>query len=405
MNTKQKVILFGRGMVFQRKKERLFDLYEVTAILDNSIVPISKYETESLAVANFVDPAMYNAGIILINPKDIGKYPETIQQSDVPIVLLSYALGDMYRQLLGLGIAAERIWFGPMIEPYNTFEKMLFEDGGKLVAEGKDIYYHNQKINLYLKTNPSALEMLTDALKKTPLYRHSDQILKALPLSPLDDTYGMNRGTPVDRYYIEKFLSVHSTSIRGTVMEVGDREYTKKFGADNVIESLVLHVEEENPELNQIKGDFTTGDGLIEESIDCLICTQTLPFIYDLFAAADHIVKILKKGGIALITVAGISQIIQYEKLHYGHFWSFTDQSLKRLFEENSDIDLVDVTAYGNVKASTAFLYGIGYEELKAEDLDFHDPNYQLIVAAVVKKKERDRNDNENITHDPAGSE
>ena len=132
---------------------------------------------------------------------------------------------------------------------------------------------------------------------------------------------------------------------------------------------------------------MSTGEGLTEESVDCLICTQTLPFIYDVRSAADHIVRILKRGGTALLTVAGLSQIIQYEKMHYGHFWSFTEQSLRRLFEENAEVDCVDVVTYGNVKTSTAFLYGISYEELSRRDLDFNDPNYQLLVAAVIKKK------------------
>ena len=52
-----------------------------------------------------------------------------------------------------------------------------------------------------------------------------------------------------------------------------------------------------------------------------------------------------------------------------------------------SEVDCVDVVTYGNVKTSTAFLYGISYEELSRRDLDFNDPNYQLLVAAVIKKK------------------
>ena len=406
MSLKEKVLLFGRGMVYQRKKERLFENYEVAAVLDNAVP--SRWESavwESSAVNPAESTAREESGVIVMNPAELAGHPEFGKSSDIPIVLLSYALGDMYRQLRELGVSQKRIRFGPMIEPYNTFENMLFSDGGELVFEEEEIFYQDQKWNLHIKTDPSNLEKLTDVLKGTPLYRRSEDVVNGLPLTPLDDTYGMNRGTPIDRYYIEQFLTSHKKYICGTVMEIGDREYTKKFGGNRVTDSLILDVEKENLKNRQIKGNFATGEGLLEESIDCLICTQTLPFIYDLCSAADNIVRILKRGGTALITAAGISQIIQYEKLHYGHFWSFTEQSLRRLFEENADVEFVDAVTYGNVKSSAAFLYGISCEELTQEELDFHDPNYQLIVAVVVKKKGGNGADDEDLAYDSAGNQ
>ncbi len=369
MERKEKVLLFGRGMVYRRKRNALFDNFEVVAFLDNAVDPVEQ---------TIIDE---ETGIRVLNPSIIVQYPA------VPVILLSYALGDMYRQLLDLGIKKERIRFGPMIKPYNTFEKMLFDTGGQLVFEGREIIYQNEDLNLYLKTEPSDLEKLMDTLKDVEIHPDSQQILDALPCSPLDDKYGMNRGTPVDRYYIEQFLNAHKEEIRGTVMEIGDRTYTQKFGEGRIRESLILHVDQADQNRNLIKGNFATGEGLTDQSVDCLICTQTLPFIYDLPSAADNMVRILKSGGTALITVGGISQIIQYEMLHWGHFWSFTDLSLRRLFEDITDVDSVEVSVYGNVKTATAFLYGISYEELSSEELDFHDPCYQLIIAAVVKKR------------------
>jgi hypothetical protein len=39
-------------------------------------------------------------------------------------------------------------------------------------------------------------------------------------------------GTPVDRYYIERFQSEHAERIRGNVLEVKDASYTRRFGAE-----------------------------------------------------------------------------------------------------------------------------------------------------------------------------
>lgn len=367
MREKEKALFFGRGMVYQRKKEALLHIYEPEAFLDNAV----DQETEA-------DEEM---GIPVIHPEEIDKYP------DLPVILLSYALGDMYQQLLNQGVAEERIRLGVSLEPYNTFEKMLFENSGELISKDGDIYYVNKEEGISIKTNPSDLQALKKELQGSSKYPDAQGLLKALPLYPLDDSYGMNRGTPIDRYYIEKFLEAQKKWIHGTVMEIGDRFYTQKFGGEQVTDSIILHVEKENAANHQIKGNFATGEGLTEESIDCLICTQTLPFIYDLRSAADNILRILKRGGVALITVGGISQIIQYEQIHYGHFWSFTSQSLSRLFEEIEAVDTVEIFSYGNVKTATAFLYGISYEELKQEELDIFDPSYQLILAAIIKKK------------------
>jgi hypothetical protein len=43
-----------------------------------------------------------------------------------------------------------------------------------------------------------------------------------LPYEPLSDQYGFDRGTPVDRRYIEAFLRVHRDAIQGRVLEVQD---------------------------------------------------------------------------------------------------------------------------------------------------------------------------------------
>ena len=375
MEQKEKVILFGRGMVYQRKKESLYRRYEVIAILDNAVKP-----------GDPIYPSIEHREIVM-NPADLGKFPDMLQDPDVPVILLSYALGDMSGQLRELGVPAKRFRFGPEIGPYNTFERMLFGNGGELIWEEGDIFYRNREHRLDMKIDPSDLEKLAESLKDTPLYPKADGILQNLPQVPLDDTYGMCRGTPVDRYYIEAFLDLQKERIGGKVMEIGDRAYTERFGGEKVTESVILHVEREAPKINQIKGDLSTGEGIEAESVDCLICTQTLPFIYDVRSAVCQIVKLLKRGGTALITAAGISQIIQYEMIHYGHFWSFTEQSMRRLFEGIAEVESVDVFTYGNVKASAAFLYGISSEELSREDLEFHDPNYQLIVAAVIRKK------------------
>ena len=56
------------------------------------------------------------------------------------------------------------------------------------------------------------------------LRRHIDKVdLSSLEgTEPVSRLFGYDRGTPVDRYYMEKFLGGHSADIRGRVLEIGE---------------------------------------------------------------------------------------------------------------------------------------------------------------------------------------
>ena len=53
-------------------------------------------------------------------------------------------------------------------------------------------------------------------------------------LTPVSTDWGFDRGRPVDRYYIERFLQQHAADIRGHVLEIGDDAYTRRFGGGQV---------------------------------------------------------------------------------------------------------------------------------------------------------------------------
>ena len=205
-------------------------------------------------------------------------------------------------------------------------------------------------------------------------------------LSPISSVFGFDRGLPIDRYYIERFLKENAPYIRGHVLEVGDNTYTKKFGR-NIIKSDVLHLTKDNPKATII-ADLTSADSIPSNMFDCIILTQTLNQIFDIFSAIRHLYRILKPGGVLLATVPGISQISRYDMKRWGDYWRFTTLSIKKLFEEVFPPYNIKINAYGNVLSAIAFLHGIAAEELKPEELDFHDPDYEvLIVVRATKPK------------------
>ncbi|HEX7185059.1 MAG TPA: glycosyltransferase [Thermoanaerobaculia bacterium] len=202
-------------------------------------------------------------------------------------------------------------------------------------------------------------------------------------LEPVSRAFGFDRGLPVDRHYIEGFLARHAEDVRGRVLEVGDDSYTRRFGGDRVAVRDVLHVSAESPAAT-IVADLSEGgadgSGIPSGAFDCAVIVQTLHLIWDTRAAMRTLRRILRPGGVLLLTVPGISPIDAGEWGSSWH-WSFTPLSLRRLAEEAFPPDRVEVESHGNVLAACAFLQGLAAGELRPEELDHHDPCYPVVVT------------------------
>ena len=196
--------------------------------------------------------------------------------------------------------------------------------------------------------------------------------------------WGFERGTPVDRGYIEDFLRERMPDIAGRVLEVKDSAYTRQFGGEQVTESSVLDVDPQNPDAT-IVTDLNNAVDLQSEAFDCIILTQTLHLIYEVRSCLSHLERSLAPGGVLLLTVPGITRV---PRSHEGHwYWSFTRDSVQRLLNEKFAPSLVDVSAHGNILAATAFLHGLAREELRSDELGLYDPEYPLIICARAQKK------------------
>lgn len=204
-------------------------------------------------------------------------------------------------------------------------------------------------------------------------------------LKPFSRIWGLDRGTPVDHYYIEQFLSAHAGDIQGHVLEMGDRRYTRKFGAERVHKSDVLHLVPGNPEAT-IVGDLTTREAIPSSQFDCILIINTFQLIYDLDSAIESCYDGLKPGGILLAHFPGICTICPEDSAWAGDYWRFTSQSVGRLTEKYFLATDVSIKAYGNVLTSAAYLYGIAAEELPAQSLQYHDPNYELVITLRAVK-------------------
>ena len=204
-------------------------------------------------------------------------------------------------------------------------------------------------------------------------------------VTPIDPNWGFERGTPIDRVYVEQFVAANTADIRGHVLEIAAPDYTTRFGR-GVERVDILMATEGNPQAT-IVGDLTDAPQIPSDAFDCAIVTQTLQFVYDIRAALATLHRIVAPGGVLLATVPGITKISPPEDEEYGEWWHFTARSAQRLAEEAFGAGNVESRSYGNVLSAAGFLYGLAAADLKAEELAAHDRLYEVIVGVRAVKR------------------
>ena len=195
---------------------------------------------------------------------------------------------------------------------------------------------------------------------------------------PLSRRWGFDRGTPVDRWYIERWLAGEAETIQGSVLEVKDSGYTTRFGT-RVTASHVLDVDPSNAEATLV-ADLEQPAGFPQKAFDCIVVTQTLQYVYDLGSAVETIHRALRPGGVCLATVPLISRL-DPDVPAGNEFWRLTGAVCSRLFAARFGSANVAVSERGNVRAASAFLLGLAAEELSERELATADPQYPIITT------------------------
>ncbi|MCM1038077.1 MAG: class I SAM-dependent methyltransferase [Ruminococcus sp.] len=348
-------------------KEQIKKKYEIAALLDNKAV-MGEMEYDQSAL------------VPIYHPADV-RVPQKY-----PILIMTRHFIDVCAQLLQLGIDENRILFGVSLFPQNSVEQIAFYDGNGLKLEDKKIvlYINDQRKNVISSMEEYEKAVVECAREKGRKQNHMIEKIADMPTVPASRLFGTERGKPIDRYYIEMFLDNHKKWIRGDSLEIAETTYSVKYGEDRLKNAYMLHVDGWGE--NALKGNLETGEGIEENRFDTVIITQTLMFIYDIQSAARNTYRMLKPGGTALITVAGISQISRYDADNWGSYYSFHEDAVRRLFEPLFTKEKTEILSYGNVKTAVSLLYGLCCEDLKVSDFQTNDPDYPVIIGAFLQK-------------------
>lgn len=218
------------------------------------------------------------------------------------------------------------------------------------------------------------------------ILKPKDDYFLARSLNPISNKFGFDRGKPIDRYYIEKFLKNSQRYIRGHCLEIHDNNYTLKYGKNKVTKSDVLDIDTNN-KLANIYGDLRRLNNIKDNTYDCLLITHTLGMIDDYESAIKECWRILKPSGTLIATVSSIGPVYDIER----NYWRFTEASIRYIFKKYFNERKLYIHSYGNILSAQAFWVGLSTEELTNQELNYNDPHFSIIIALRATKTKQSK--------------
>lgn len=354
----EEIYVFGKGNYWNYKSEVVKRTYHVIGYIDNN-------KGETLEVD----------GVPVYFPHEIVGN-KTMR---IAVMVSSKFSAELVLQLLELGVEEQRIILGGNIEPFfDAGERLLNQVGGGFIIHDGKMFVHVGEGNYEINNKEEYRDCIRKLAGTNPFYN----AVKKMPVIPISRNYGAEFGKPIDRYYIEKFLEDNREYIHGDVIEIEDTTYTKRYG-HSLTKCIALHVEDKD---DCIKGNFDTGEGINEGMVDCLICTQTLQYIYHLENAVKNIWKMLRPGGTALITMPFLAQY--FEGAHsWNDYWRATPQCLRKVLTEVFGEENITTGSLGNIKTAIGFLYGLCCDDIDMGVFDYNDKEYPVIIYAICHRR------------------
>ena len=199
-------------------------------------------------------------------------------------------------------------------------------------------------------------------------------------VTPISASYGFERGTPIDRYYVDKFFTAHRHVITGRVLEIQTRDHIRTYGAD-VTAADTLDI---SPGFAPTYHCDLADAAIVPDGrYDCFLLPNTLCFLRNLEAALQEARRIVRRGGVILATVPGFVPLTP----DVDDYWHASADGWRVVAERVWPDCETAVAAHGNCLAAAASMYGIAAEELTDAELDAHDPRYPVLVTIYCQTR------------------
>lgn len=204
-------------------------------------------------------------------------------------------------------------------------------------------------------------------------------------VTPFSTHFGFDRGTPVDRYYLHKFLDAHRPAITGDVLEVQSPGHALRYGSN----LRHVHSVDINPRFSPTYlCDLSRASDVIpSEAYDCFLLPNTLQHVRDVEACLREVLRVIRPGGTILASAPGFVPLIP----DGPDYWRLTGQGWTEMaLRAWVDCD-VEIGSNGNCLTATAAMLGLALEELDPSELEVNDPRYPVLVTLRCRKPRSQR--------------
>jgi len=196
---------------------------------------------------------------------------------------------------------------------------------------------------------------------------------------PFSATYGFERGTPIDRYYLHAFLAQQQHLITGDVLEVQTDAYTQRFGR-GVRRADTFDIVP-SPDVTYVC-DFSHCEASIpNRAYDCLLLPNTLPHFRELEPALSNAIRVVRPGGAIVASAAGLLPLTG----DVPEYWRLSPGGWRERLSAAWPGATLEISGHGNCLTVVAAQLGLALEELTPAELDAHDPRYPVLTTIVCR--------------------
>jgi hypothetical protein len=193
--------------------------------------------------------------------------------------------------------------------------------------------------------------------------------------TPFSSSYGFERGQPIDRYYLHRFLDAHREAITGDVLEVQSTSYAQRFG-HHLLRADSFDIEARF-EPTYVCDFASCGDVIPDGAYDCLLLPNTLPHFRELGRCLAHARRVVRPGGIILASAAGLLPLTG----DVPDYWRLSPDGWRETLGAAWPGADLEIAGHGNCLASIAAQLGLALEELTPSELDVDDPRFPVLTT------------------------
>jgi SAM-dependent methyltransferase len=195
---------------------------------------------------------------------------------------------------------------------------------------------------------------------------------------PLCPDFGYSRGTPIDRFYLAKFVDEIRNEVVGQTLDIGGRRQNRDhYAFYKTTEYHAMDVTAD-PDVDFV-ADAHEGGTHATESFDSILLFNVLEHCEEPWVVLTNVFRWLRPGGKVFCAVPNAQRIHRSPK----DYWRFMPDGCISLFRNFCDLR---IKTYGNALTVSASFDGIASQELQEHELMALNSDYPVITCVVGKK-------------------